>query len=163
MFNRRKTFNVGRGLHVFHSEDTARLAEMAERVGLKMMPAWLQQFINSSKTNQNLANATETTIATVQVNNPSGIAAVLYGLAVITVGAAATSLTLRIRADSITGGAVNNPVAQNVVASTTASYVAVGISASGEMAERTFVLTATVAGGAAAGTAVECALVANSF
>ena len=127
------------------------------------MTAWQQQFTVGSKTNQNIPATTETTIATLVVNNPSAQAVTIYGLAVITWGAGSTGATLRIRQDSITGTAINNPTSQAVTAATTSSLVVIGLLPTGEEAGRTFVLTVTKAGGAAADTCVECCLVANCF
>jgi hypothetical protein len=127
------------------------------------MPAWQQQFANASKTNQNIPATTETTVATVVVNNPSAQSVSIYGLLVVTWGAGSTTATIRIRQDTITGSAINNPVAQAVTAATTSSLVAVGLIPAGEETNRTFVLTVTKAGGAAADTCVECVLVANCF
>lgn len=146
--------------HGFNDPELARLAKLAEMVGAKMMPAWVQVDWNASKANQNIPNTTETTVATVTVSNPSAQAILLVGVIVVTLGAASTSETVRIRADSLTGAAQNNPQAQGVTTALINTYAAVAVTGAGEVASRTFVLTSQKAGGAAADTVNEAALVA---
>lgn len=149
--------------HHVPKSDLRALAEMVDSAYDLRMTAWQQQVAVGNVSNQNIPATTETTVATAIVNNPSAQAVVAYGLAVVTWGAASTSATLRIRRDTITGSAINNPTAQAVTAATTSSLACVGLLPTGEEASRTYVLTVTKAGGAAADTCVETCLIVNAF
>ena len=149
--------------HRFHNPEYERMARIASELGGMEMTAWQQQVAVGSKSNQNIPATTETTVATAVVNNPSAQAVVAYGFAIVTWGAGSTGATLRIRQDTITGSAINNPTSQAVTAATTSTLGCVGLIPTGEEAGRTFVLTVTKAGGAAADTCVEACLVVNAF
>lgn len=119
------------------------------------MPASLQAIAPQGLA-VNCPNAVETVIATVPNVSTFQVSQRITLLAEVrmTVGAAATSVTYRWRRDSLTGALVGDQTAETVVASTTnPSSPSAQDGIAGEIAGRPYVLTATVAGGAAAGTA----------
>lgn len=79
----------------------------------------------------------------------------LHAAGKITVGAGATSINVQWRRDSVTGALVGSTTPTTVVASTTNDFACDAQDAiAGEVACRTYVCTANIAGGAAAGLAV---------
>jgi hypothetical protein len=113
-----------------------------------------------------LVTTSETVLATltgVSTSQP-GQTVGLTGRYRLTTGAATTTVTSRIRRDSLTGTVVGESTAENVYAaagSTEGHELYVEESSPGEFAGRTYVLTAQQAGASGNGTAVNAALVAE--
>lgn len=131
------------------------------------MPAPQNQYYNFVAAATSSPNGTETVVATTPAVS-SSYPNCLYGLVFIiamSVGVGATTVTIRVRRDSLTGAVVLGPTAFSIVASTLEPFV-VGLSdtIAGDQASQVWVLTTNVTGGAAAGSvtnAYSCVTVAS--
>lgn len=121
------------------------------------MPGWAVRYTQDSQAATNLANGVETVVATLTgvSNGGPGTKVDLSGFLNVLTGAASTTVTLRIRRGiDTTGVLVGQPAPTPAAAavSTDANIACTDLPA-GELANQSYVLTAVVAGGAAAGTA----------
>jgi len=112
--------------------------------------AWQQTVINDVIGNQSITTTTETVIATLAgINSRSvGASIKLLGVCTFAVAAATTSVTLRIRPDSISGTALATTVVEGGVAGDIADATGVIVAEdlfTGEYCNKTYVLTIAAA------------------
>lgn len=113
------------------------------------MTAWPSVYVTTSVQNSPIAAAAETVIGTLQVTT-DGVAAVpAIALVNLTVGTSGTAVTLRIRADSLTGTVIQSSGAMTAVAANVSPFFVASLLPVGEIASRTFVVTAQITAGAA--------------
>lgn len=113
------------------------------------MTAWPSVYVTTTIQGSPIAAAAETVIGTVQVTTDAAAIVAMLGFATLTVGTGGTAVTLRIRADSLTGTVVQASPALTAVAANLSPFFVVGAPVPAEIASRNFVLTAQVTGGAA--------------
>ncbi len=113
------------------------------------MTAWPSVYVTTTIQGSPIAAAAETVIGTVQVTTDAASIVAMLGFVTLTVGTSGTAVTLRIRADSLTGTVVQASPALTAVAANLSPFFVTGSPAAAEIAARTFVLTAQVTGGAA--------------
>lgn len=113
------------------------------------MTAWPSVYVSTTIQGSPIAAAAETTIGTVQVTTDAAAVVALMGFVTATIGTSGTAVTLRLRADSLTGTVVATTGLVTAVAAAIQPFLVVGSPAALEVAARTFVLTAQVASGAA--------------
>lgn len=127
----------------------------AQRIDLSPRIAWTSTVVASP------ADNTETTIASLTI--PGGIAVeqgiLLIGFAAYTVGTSGVSVNLKIRKTDTSGSTIAATGATTAVAADLGSKVVIGDATTGA-AEDVYVLTMTVASGAAASTVSAVGLVA---
>ena len=116
--------------------------------------AWQQTVINDVIGNQSITTTSETVIATLAgVNSRSTNAQIkLLGTCTFAVSAATTSVTLKIRPDSISGTALATTIVEAAAAATLTDAVGVIVAEdlfSGEYCNKTYVLTIAAAAAAA--------------
>jgi len=112
--------------------------------------AWQQTVINDVIGNQSITTTVETVIATLAgINSRSvGASIKLLGVCTFAVAAATTSVTLRIRPDSISGAALATTVVEGGVAGDIADATGVIVAEdlfTGEYCNKTYVLTIAAA------------------
>lgn len=125
---------------------------------------WFTARSSPAVSNVNLPNATETVICTlagVSVDSPDATV-LLKGWAIITSGAAATGITLRIRrGTTVAGTLIGSGTTEAIAASISDDFDVQEADSPGEVASQSYVLTGQISGGAAAATAVEGSLQAS--
>lgn len=113
------------------------------------MTAWPSLYVTTGVQGSPIAAAAETVIGTLQVTTDGAAPVLAVGLVNLTVGTSGTAVTLRIRADSLTGTVVQSSGPMTAVAANTSPFFVAALLPVGEIAARTFVLTAQVTAGAA--------------
>lgn len=113
------------------------------------MTAWPSVYVTTTIQGSPIAAASETVIGTLQVTTDNAAIVAMMGFCTATIGTSGTGLRLRIRADSLTGTLVGDSQSVAATAAAVGVAVVVGSPAAVEIAARTFVLTATIAAGAA--------------
>jgi hypothetical protein len=113
------------------------------------MTAWPSVYVSTTVQGSPIAAAAETVIGTVQVTTDASAVVALTGMANITIGTSGTAVTLRLRADSLTGTIIATSGLVTAVAAAIQPFAIFGSPAAAEIAARTFVLTAQVQAGAA--------------
>jgi hypothetical protein len=97
---------------------------------------------------QTVTTTAETLVAQVKEINTSGLQrnVAMLGIVNITVGTGGTSITLRVRRESVSGYVVGVATSHTVAAGSTYSLAIQAIDQPGEISRAVYVLTVTVAG-----------------
>lgn len=129
------------------------------------MPGWAVRYEVDSQAATNIPNAAETVVATLTgvSSGAPGNKIDLTGTLNVLTGAASTTCTLRIRRGTDATGVLVGQAAATPAAAAVSTDCAVSGTdlPAGELANQSYVLTAVVAGGAAAGTAQGAHLAAS--
>ena len=110
--------------------------------------------VSNTTTGTTLTTTSETVVATVIVPATTNVQRILHFLAncVLTAGAGTTAVALRVRRDGVAGTLVVGPFTEPATASALWAGSAGGDDAPGEVASRTYVLTAQQTGATGNGT-----------